>query len=117
MFGGLKRAAAIVGMVCLMAGPAKAGVDIGGPVQAVHLAADGKLWFTMSTTTSATYCLVGWAGFNMYVPKEHPEYPYYYAMLMTAATKGKNVYVANISTFNGSGPCDITKTGYGLFLY
>lgn len=50
----------------------------------------------------------------MYVPKGHPEYPYYFAMLMAAASKGRNVRIANISMFNGTVACDITKTGYGL---
>lgn len=51
---------------------AHGGVDIGGPVQRVHLAADGNLWFVMETTPAATYCLTGWFDFNMYVPKDHP---------------------------------------------
>jgi hypothetical protein len=94
--------------------PAHAGVDISGPVQRVQIAADGKLWFAMDTTIASTYCKPGWHSLTMYVPKEHPEYPYYFAMLVAAASKGKNVFVANISVFDGSVPCDITKTGYGL---
>lgn len=95
---------------------ARGGVDIGGPVQRVHLAADGSLWFVMETTPAATYCLKGWFDFNMYVPKDHPQFPYYYAMLMAAVSKGKSVYVANISSYNGTAPCDVTKTGYGIVL-
>lgn len=96
--------------------PVNAGVDISGPVQRVHLAADGNIWFVMETTSAATYCVKGWFDFNMYVPKDHPQFPYYYAMLTTAVSKGKSVYVANISLYNGTGPCDITKTGFGLVL-
>lgn len=93
---------------------AQAGVDISGPVQRVQIASDGKLWFAMDTTVVSTYCKPGWNALTMFVPKDHPEYPYYFAMLLAAASKGKSVYVANISIYDGSGPCDITKTGYGL---
>jgi hypothetical protein len=52
----------------------------------------------------------------MYVPKDSPLFPYYFAMLVTAVSKGKTIYAANISVFDGTQPCDITKTGYGLVL-
>ncbi|MBY0444263.1 MAG: hypothetical protein K2Q15_03530 [Burkholderiales bacterium] len=91
-----------------------AGVDIAGPVQRVQLAPDGKLWFTMETTSAATYCKPGWFSLTMYIPRDHPDFAYYFAMLLSATAKGKSVYIANISAFDGSGPCDITKTGYGL---
>lgn len=91
-----------------------AGVDIAGPVQRVQVAADGKLWFSMDTTSAATYCKPGWNSLTMYVPADHPQYPYYFAILLAAASKGKSVFVANISVFNGSIPCDITQTGFGL---
>ena len=91
-----------------------AGVDISGPVQAVQVAPDGTLWFAMDTTPASTYCISGWMGLTMYVPNDHPQYPYYFAMLVAAASKNKNVYVGNISIYNGSSSCDITKTGYGL---
>ena len=90
--------------------------DAHGQIQRVQVAADGKLWFAMGTAPATTYCKEGWAGLNMFVPKDHPEYPYYYAMLVTAASKGKTVLVANLDVFDGTGPCDITKTGYGLVL-
>jgi hypothetical protein len=93
---------------------AQAGVDISGPVQRVQIAPDGTLWFAMDTTSAATYCKPGWYSLTMYVPKDNPQYPYYFAMLVAAAAKGKSVYVANISVFDGSTSCDITKTGYGL---
>lgn len=102
---------------------AHAGEDLVGQVAAVQIASDGKLWFSMiaapGTTAPSTYCKPGWAGLNLYVPKDDPEYPYYYAMLMTAVSKGKRVYVANANATpnDGTGPCDITKTGYGLMIW
>lgn len=100
---------------------AHAGDDLRGQVAAVQIAPDGKLWFSMNaaagTSAPSTYCKPGWAGLNLYVPKDHAEYPYYYAMLMTAVSKGKQVYVANASIYDGTGPCDITKTGYGLMIF
>jgi hypothetical protein len=38
-------------------------------------------------------------------------------MLMTAVSKGKTVLVANASIYDGTGPCDITKTGYGMMMF
>lgn len=100
---------------------AHAGDDLRGQVAAVQIASDGKLWFLITpaagTSAPSTYCKPGWGGLNLYVPKDHSEYPYYYAMLMTAVSKGKQVYVANISIHDGTGPCDITKTGYGLMIF
>jgi len=90
--------------------------DAWGQIQRVQIAADGKLWFAMGTAPATTYCKEGWANLNLFVPKDHPEYPYYYAMLVTAVSKGKSVLVANLDMFDGTGPCDITKTGYGLVL-
>lgn len=100
----------------LSAVSAKAGVDLSGPVQLIQVAPDGKLWFQMNTTPAATYCQTGWNGFTMYIPKDDPNYQYYFALLVAAVTKSKSVYVANISMYNGTTPCDITKTGYGLIL-
>ena len=100
---------------------ARAGVDLMGQISAMHIAADGKLWFSMAAAAGypapSSYCKPGWAGLNLYVPKDHAEYPYYYGMLMTAVSKGKQVYVANISTYDGTGPCDISKTGYGMMMF
>ena len=90
--------------------------DAWGQIQRVQIAADGKLWFAMGTAPATTYCKQGWADFNLFVPKDHPEYPYYYAMLLTAVSKGKSVLVANLDMYDGTGPCDITRTGYGLVL-
>jgi hypothetical protein len=107
----------LIPLLFLCASVSYAGVDIHGPVQRVQIAADGKLWFSMDTTPVATYCRPGWNSMTMYIPKESAEYPYYFAMLMTAVAKGKNVTVANISIYDGSVSCDITKTGYGLVLF
>jgi hypothetical protein len=101
----------------LYASTCSAGIDIIGTVERVQIAPDGKIWFSMDTTSSSTYCKSDWNGLNMYIPKDSPEYPYYFAMLLTAASKGKRVLVANISRYDGSTPCDITQTGYGLVFY
>lgn len=91
-----------------------AGQDLVGPVQRVQIGYDGTLWFTMETTAASQFCRAGWNGMTMYIPKGHPEYPYYFAMLMTAVAKQRSVIVANISIYDGSISCDITKTNYGL---
>lgn len=96
--------------------PAYAGADIAGPVQRVQVDAGGNIWFAMDTTTASAYCKPGWFNLTMYIPKSSPEYPYYFAMLLTAASKGKSIYIANISVFDGTVSCDITKTGYGIVL-
>lgn len=96
--------------------PSEAGTDIQGLVQRLQLAPDGTLWFSMDTTPAASYCRAGWAGLTMYVPTGSALYPYYYGILLSAVSKGKNIYLGNISAFNGSLPCDITQTGYGIML-
>lgn len=90
--------------------------DALGQVARVQVAADGKLWFAMEFAPATTYCKQGWFNMNLYVPADHPQYPYYYALLVTAVSKGKNVMAANLDWFDGSGPCDVTKTGFGLVL-
>jgi putative methionine-R-sulfoxide reductase with GAF domain len=50
----------------------------------------------------------------MYVPANHPQYTYYYGILMTALTKGKVVDIPNISVFDGTTACDVTKTECGI---
>lgn len=93
-----------------------AGTDISGPVQRLHVAEDGALWFSMDTTSAQTFCKPGWFSLTMFVPANHPQYQYYYGILLTAVAKGRSVVVANISHYNGTVSCDITKTGYGLVL-
>jgi hypothetical protein len=114
----LKKALQALTFVSLLVGSTAvfAGTDIAGPVQRMHLAEDGTLWFAMDTTIAQTFCKPGWMSLTMYVPPNHPQYAYYYGMLMTAVAKGKSVYIGNISVFNGTTACDITKTGYGLVL-
>lgn len=107
---------ALLWVAIAFAGEAAAGVDIAGPVQRLWVAQDGTLWFAMDTTPAVTYCKPGWNSMTMYVTKLDPNYPYYFAILATAATKGKNVYIGNISVFDGTTPCDIAKTGYGIVL-
>lgn len=102
--------------VLIQGNAAFAGTDISGPVQRLHVADDGALWFAMDTTSAQTFCKPGWFSLTMYVPANHPQYQYYYGMLLTAVAKGRSVVVANISHYNGTVSCDITKTGYGLVL-
>ena len=120
MNSGPSRWLAALALALGMLPAAQAGDDLRGQVAAVQIASDGKLWFSMTasagTSAPSTYCKPGWAGLNLYVPRDHSEYPYYYAMLMTAVSKGKTVLVANASIHDGTGPCDITKTGYGLLI-
>lgn len=60
------------------------------------------------------YCKPGWYGFNMYIPTSDSAFPYYYGLITSALAKGQNVYVANISHYDGSTACDLTRTGYGI---
>ena len=52
----------------------------------------------------------------MYIPNSHPQYAYYYGLLMVSLTKSKVVGVFNIDMYNGTTSCDISKTGYGVRL-
>ena len=96
---------------------AHAGADITGIVQNLQIAADGKIWFSMSSTLAPNYCKVGWNGLNMYIPSDSPQYTFYYGLLLASLTKEKTIYLGNISVFDGSAACDITKTGYGIVLF
>jgi len=91
-------------------------VDIAGTVPRIWVASDGNLWFIVDTPPANTYCLPGWFGFNMFIPKGDPNFVYYYGLLVGAVAKAKPVYIANISTFNGTTACDISKTGFGIVL-
>lgn len=95
--------------------------DVTGPVQRIQIEPNGRLWFAMDTVIDqiTPFCKKGWYSFALYIPPEHPQYSHYFAMLSIAVAKGKSVYVANINRAglnNGTAPCDITKTGYGLVL-
>lgn len=93
-----------------------AGVDVYGYITSVHLK-DGLLNFSFSNRTADAYCKVGWSGLSFYVPTDHKDYPYYYGLLATANLNKQKVRIPNISKFNGSTACDITKTGYGIVVY
>lgn len=95
---------------------AQAGVDLAGHVQRVQVDGNGALWFVIDSANASTYCRPGWFDFNMYIPANHPQYACYYGLLLTALTKPKPVFIANISVFNGSSACDITQAGYGIVL-
>ena len=67
----------------------------------------------MDTAGTAPYCAPNWYGMTLFVPRDSAQFPYYFAMVMAAQLKGKNLYVPNI-TGSATVSCDITKTGYGL---
>jgi hypothetical protein len=106
-------AALFVGLTSL---PAFAGVDVSGYITSVHLK-DGVLNFSFSNRAADAYCKVGWAGLSFYVPTDHKDYPYYYGLITSANSKKQQIRLPNISAFNGSTACDITKTGYGIIVY
>lgn len=93
-----------------------AGVDIASTVERLKINGDGKLWIKMTSPAFDKYCKKGWYEFNMYIPESDKSYPFYYALLTTALSSGKSVYIANISKYDGSTYCDLTKTGYGIVL-
>ena len=122
---GLVRVAAAVAALAFGAG-AHAGVDVTGTVNELQVAGDGTLYFNITGTTFAnagtasvtinSFCLVHWAGMSLYVPAGDPNYVYYYGLLATSLTKSIPVLLGNISTYNGTQSCDVTKTGYGVVL-
>lgn len=73
-----------------------AGTDLTGLVQQIQVAPNGNLYFSISDPRISTYCYPGWAGFTLYVPKDDPQFAYYYGLLMVALTKNKNILIANI---------------------
>jgi len=107
-------------LVVLLAGlisiPTLAGVDVSGYITSVHLK-DGVLNFSFSNRAADVYCKVGWAGLSFYVPTDHKDYPYYYGLITSANSKKQKIRLPNVSKFNGSTSCDITKTGYGIIVY
>lgn len=108
----------LLGILLLVLAPlqAVAGVDVTGYITSVHLK-DGVLSFSFSNRAADTYCKVGWAGLSFYVPTDHKDYPYYYSLITSANLKKQMVRFPNISVFNGSTACDITKTGYGIQVF
>tara|TARA_R110002060_G_scaffold880_3_gene2104 strand:+ start:3890 stop:4234 length:345 start_codon:yes stop_codon:yes gene_type:complete len=91
-----------------------AGVDLTSTIERVQLKGDGKLWLKMTNSAFDTYCKPSWHGFNLYIPETDPSYPYYYGLIASALTQNQSVFIANISYFDGTTTCDITKTGYGI---
>lgn len=110
----LKKAALLA--ACVFSTGAFAGVDLNGPVTKAQMAPEG-FYFLLTAASSATYCKAGWAGLNMFVPKDHPDFFQYYGIVLTALTKAKNLYIANVDLGNnGTAACDVTKNGYGVML-
>ncbi|GAB1624082.1 hypothetical protein AAOGI_41320 [Agarivorans albus] len=93
-----------------------AGVDIYSKVLRVKLNNEDKLWIKMEDPRFDQYCKPGWFGFNLYIPKSNPDFPYYYSLINTAIAKNQKLYIANIDVFSGTTGCDLTKTGYGIVL-
>jgi hypothetical protein len=91
-----------------------AGVDLSSNIERVWLKGDGKLWLKMTSSTFDTYCKPVWHGFNLYIPETDPSYPYYYGLIASALAKNQRIRISNISYFDGTTACDITKTGYGI---
>jgi len=73
--------------------------------------------FAFSNRAADEYCKVGWASLSFYVPTDHKDFPYYYGLISAANIHKQPVRIANISKFNGSTPCDITRTGYSIIVY
>ncbi|MDW6003568.1 hypothetical protein [Vibrio mangrovi] len=103
-------------LVLLSSNFAFAGVDLSGTIERVHMNGD-KLWLKMSNTDFDRYCKPGWYGFNLYIPVSDKSFPYYNGLVTSALATGQSLYIANISHFNGSGACDLTKTGYGIVVH
>ena len=121
----LAKAAALAAIIGCSAG-AHAGVDLNGVVTQLQVAPNGSLWFGLgsvgfgnvgsSTPTLASFCAPSWMGLSLTVPPGDPNFAYYYGLLGMSLSKAYPIYLGNISTFNGSTSCDITKTGYGIVL-
>lgn len=90
------------------------GVDIGSKIERIKLSGDGYLWLKMTHSLFDQYCKPGWHGFNLYIPESDPRYPYYYGLITSALANNQSLYIANISMYDGTTACDLTKTGYGI---
>lgn len=91
-----------------------AGDDGFGVVTKIMVKADG-LYFSIPGIFP-NRCLPGWNGLNFLVPANSPDYINYYGLVLASKVKKFPLYIANLSTFNGTGICDVTKTGYGIVL-
>lgn len=103
-------------LLSLVIAPCWAGVDLSGYVQRIWIKNDDILMIKMKESSFDTYCQPGWMGFNLYIPTSDKNFPYYYGLITTAIAKKQPLFIANISTFNGTTACDLTKTGYGIVL-
>lgn len=111
--------AVFIFLIFLVLAPVKkatAGVDLWVHVVRIQIAGDGKIWFAVDGSDVTNYCKSDWNGLTMYIPPDNPQYSYLYTVLLSSLLKGKGIIVANISIYNGTSACDITKTGYGLVL-
>lgn len=106
--------------MCAAAGSASA-TDFDGVVRSMqaNYQNDGNLYFDITptyTNPNPSYCAYKWSGGgSFYISKDHPEFWQIYGMLVTSLTKGKHVYIAGV-TGNGSAPCNLGATGYGVIL-
>lgn len=92
---------------------AHSGVDLAGTIARMQIK-DDRLWLKINESKLDTYCKPGWHGFNLYIDSREEMFPYYYGLLLNAFNQKQRVFFANIDYFDGSGPCDFTKTGYGM---
>jgi len=124
-WNGAARAALAAAVIGCSTG-AHAGVDMAGTVNEIQIAPSGALWFGVtatsfsnagtSTPSATTFCRNSWMSLGLYVPAGDPNYAYYYGLLLASMTKALPIYLGNISTFDGTASCDVTKTGYGVVL-
>jgi len=100
----------------LIFSPCCVGLDLSGYVQRIWIKNDDTLMIKMKESSFDTYCQPGWYGFNLSIPMSDKNFPYYYGLITTAIAKNQPLFIANITVFNGTTACDLTKTGYGIVL-
>jgi hypothetical protein len=94
-----------------------AGVDVVAKIQHLHIKGDGKLWLKLDSAIIDQHCKKGWHDFNVYIKTDDKNYPFYFALLASAHSKGQRIRLSNISMFDGTTACDIAATGYGVVVY
>ena len=114
----------VLAALLLTPGIASAGADLEGKVtnisirggnNALRFNVDVEIIHRSGGKTLQDYCLHKWGG-RFVVPMDHPSFPYWYGMLTSKDAAEYGIKVANISYFDGTTSCDISKTGYGLVL-
>ena len=95
----------------------QAGGDLKAKISYLHLKGDGKLWIKTDNDQFNQYCKRGWHHFNLYLETDTKDFPYYYGLLAAAYSKGQTIRISNIIMYDGSAPCDIVKTGYGVVFH